>query len=40
MKQRKNTYPFRNNKEINTFNSQCFAAFRASFCDEYKEVPL
>lgn len=40
MKRRKSTYPFKNNKEIERYNVNCFAEFRKSFCDEYTEVPL
>lgn len=40
MKQKENTYPFRNNKEINAYNAKCFSDYRKSFCDEYVKVPL
>lgn len=40
MKRRKSTYPFKNNKEIEQYNANCFAEFRKSFCNEYVEVPL
>lgn len=40
MKRKENTYPFKNNKEINTYNAKCFSDFRKSFCDEYVEVSL
>lgn len=40
MKRKENTYPFRNNKEIDAYNAECFSDFRKSFCDEYVEVSL
>lgn len=40
MKRKENTYPFKNNKEINAYNAKCFSDFRKSFCDEYVEISL